>query len=102
MTGVLRIIMTSLIIFLHNNPCHPHVYPSDNLTTHIYLITHNTARKQSVLANNPHKSNNPVLVSLEGTTTRVLVSLDADIVSEIAKTKKDKNKKGKTQRQKKR
>ena len=43
-------------------------------------------------------------VSLEGTTTKVLVSLDGDIVSEIAKTKKDKNKnkKGKPQRQRKR
>ena len=39
---------------------------------------------------------------LEGTTTNALVSLDGDIVSEVAKTnmifKKDKNKKGKTQR----
>ena len=39
---------------------------------------------------------------LEGTTTKVLVSLDGDIVSEVAKTKKNKNKKGKTQRQRKR
>ena len=42
-------------------------------------------------------------VSLEGTTTKVLVRLDGDIVSEVAKTnmifKIDKSKKGKTQRQ---
>ena len=34
-----------------------------------------------------------MLVSLEGTTTKVLVSLDGDIVSEVAKFKNDKNNK---------
>ena len=43
-----------------------------------------------------------MLVSLEGTTTKVLVSLDGDIVSRVAKTKNDKNKKGKRQRLRKR
>ena len=47
-----------------------------------------------------------VLMSLEGTSTNVLLSLEGGIVSELAKPnmifKKDKNKKGKTQGQRKR